>query len=102
MPDPHDAEPAGTRDGLPPRPITFAGRLRANLPSPHDLVIYAAITTALWLLFHFSVPAALTVTAIAAAARVIAMAAIDHAAARWLPIAARRTGHDDSPESGDG
>ena len=102
MPDPHAAGPADTCSGPPPRPVTFARRLRANLPSPPDLVIYATITAALWLLFHFTVPAALTVTAVAAAARVVAMAALDHAAARWLPIATRRTGHDESGENGDG
>jgi hypothetical protein len=102
MPDPHDAGPAGTRNGPPPRPVTFAGRLRANLPSPPDLVIYAAITAALWLLCHFTVPAALTVTAVAATARIIVLAAVDHATARRLPIATRRTGHDQGGENGDG
>ncbi len=89
MSDLHAADPAGTPGGPRPRPVTFAGRLRANLPSPADLVIYAAIAAALWLLCHFTVPAALAVTAVAAAVRLIVLAAVDHADA-------------DDTESGDG
>jgi hypothetical protein len=79
MPDLHAVGPADTPGGPPPRPVTFARRLRANLPSPADLIIYAAIAAVLWQLCHFTVPVALTVTAVAAAARLIALTVIDYA-----------------------
>ena len=102
MPDKHAADPASTRGGPPSRPVTFTGRLRDNLPSPPDLVVYAAIAAALHWLCHFTVPAALAVTVVAAAARLIVLAAVDHAATRWPPTATRRTGHNENRENGDG
>ena len=103
MPSLHATGPAGTGGPPPPRPLTFAARLRASLPtSPADIAIYAAMAAVLRLLLHFTVPAALGLTAGAAVAGVVVFATIDYLAARYLPPA----GHDDGPGddvvSGDG
>jgi hypothetical protein len=82
MPDLHAAAPDETHDGPAPRPATFGRLVRANLPGPADLVIYAAITAALCLLWHFTVPAAIAATVLAATARLVILATVDYVAAR--------------------
>jgi hypothetical protein len=97
MPTLHAAGPP------PARPVTFAARLRANLPtSPADVLIYAAMTAALRLLLHVALPAALAITAGAAAAGVVVFATIDHLAARSLPPAGPDDAPGDDAVSGDG
>jgi hypothetical protein len=102
MPSLHATGPAGT--GGPPRPATFAARLRASLPtSPADIAIYAAMAAVLRLLLHFTLPAALALTAGAAAAGVVVVfATIDYLAARYLPPASPDDGPGDDAVSGDG
>lgn len=101
MPDLHAAGPAETRDGPPPRPATFARLVRANLPGPADLVIYAAIAAALCLLWHFTVPAAIAVTVLAATIRLVILAAVDYVAARRPAEITWQDGDDDTGR-GDG
>jgi len=101
MPDLHATGPAETRDGPPPRPATFARLVRVNLPSPADLVIYAAITAALCLLWHFTVPAAIAMTVLAATVQLVILATVDYAAARRPAEITRQDGDDDTG-SGDG
>ena len=97
MPSLHATGPADPGDG-PPRPATFAARLRANLPtSPADIAIYAAMAAALRLFLHFTWPAALTLTAGAAAAGVVVFAALDQVMARHLPAE-----HEDDEDAGGG
>lgn len=101
MPDLHAAGPAETRDGPPSRPATFGRLIRANLPGPADLVIYAAIAAALRLLWHFTVPAAIIATVLAATVRLVILAAVDYVVAR-RPAEITWPDEDDSTGSGDG
>ena len=100
MPDLHAAGPAETHDGPPPRPATFARLIRANLPGPTDLVIYAAITAALCLLWHFTVPVAIAVTVLAATVQLMILATVDYVVARRPAEITRRD--DDGTGNGDG
>lgn len=85
----------------PPRPVTFVARLRANLPTrPGDILIYASMTAALRVLLHFTVPAALAVTAATAAGGVVVFAALDQLMARHLPVPG--AGEDGDAGGGDG
>jgi hypothetical protein len=103
MPTLHAPGPARPNGPPPAPPVTFAARLRANLPtSPADVLIYAAMTAALWLLLHVALPAALAITAAAAAAGVVVFATIDHLAARSLPPAGPSDTPSDDAVSGDG
>ena len=103
MPAPHAPGPAGPSGPPPARTVTFAARLRANLPtSPADVLIYAAMTAALRLLLHVALPAALGITAGAAAAGVVVFATLDYLAARYLAPAGPDDGPGDDAVSGDG
>jgi hypothetical protein len=104
MPDLHTPGPADTGGPPPARPVTFAARLRASLPtSPADILIYAAMAAALRLFLHFTLAAAVGLTAGAAAAGVVVFATLDYLAARYLPPATRPgRGGDDDAVSGDG
>ena len=103
MPNLHAPGPADTGGPPPARPVTFAARLRANLPtSPADILIYAAMAAALRLFPHFTLLAALGLTAGAAAAGVVVFAALDYLAARYLPPATQPGSGDDDVVSGDG
>ncbi len=94
--------PADASGPPPARTVTFAARLRANLPtSPADVLIYAAMTAALRLL-HVALPAALGITAGAAAAGVVVLATLDYLAARYLAPAGPNDGPGDDAVSGDG
>ena len=92
MPTHHAPGPAGPSGPPPARTVTFAARLRANLPtSPADVLIYTAMTAALRLLLHVALPAALPITAGAAAAGVVVFATLDYLIARYRPRPAPMT-----------
>jgi hypothetical protein len=98
MTDPDVSTPGDAGAGQNQRP-GFARLLRANLPGPLALAGYAVIAVVFHVVVHLSVPAAITLTILAAVAGIMIDTTVDYATPRPRH---RHSERDDGAVSGDG